>query len=96
MIERKCLACGTWNKDEDLCTHCSNPISPDAIISEKEKKRKEEEAKIQPDKFDVFLDKTKNSKYLLVRLGYYFLYSIVMFIGGIGALFAWMAALANG
>ena len=97
MIERKCLACGTWNKDEDLCINCSNPISPSAIITAKEKKRKEEDdAKIPPSKLDIYLEKAKNSRFLIIRLGYYIMYSIVMFIGAIGVFLAWMAALANG
>lgn len=96
MVERKCLACGTWNKGEDLCTNCSSPVSPTAIVAAKEKIRKKEEGEIQPSKLDIYLEKAKKSRFLVVRVGYYIMYSIVLFIGGIGVLLAWMAALANG
>ncbi|MEO9533096.1 MAG: hypothetical protein ABJG68_09175 [Crocinitomicaceae bacterium] len=95
MIERKCLKCGVWNKDEDYCNSCQEPLSPRALDKVKEEKKAEEERNRVPSKSEVLMLKAKNSKYLLVRWMYYVLYSIFMVIGAIGAMMAWMAALAN-
>ncbi|MCB9224041.1 MAG: hypothetical protein H6582_07705 [Crocinitomicaceae bacterium] len=95
MIERKCTKCGTWNKDEDHCTSCGAALSPKAIDQEKEIKRKEEEANKQPSKFDLFLEKSKNSKFWIVRVGYYIMYSVTLIVGAFGAFVAWMVAMAN-
>jgi hypothetical protein len=95
MIERKCPNCSHWNKEEDLCTKCSEPISPDAIIDSKQEKKRIEEAAKEPDKFDLFLEKMKSSKYILVRWSYHLLYSVFTVIGAIGAFLAWLTAMAN-
>lgn len=94
MIERKCLQCGTWNKDEDECLNCGNALSPKAIEAEKEAIRKAQDPE-KPSLLDVYLEKAKKSKYWAVRVGYRILYSIAVFVGLLGALVAWMAALAN-
>lgn len=45
--------------------------------------------------FDRFLKKTKNHRFLVVRMGYYIAYSISMFIAGLGIFAAWLAAISN-
>jgi uncharacterized membrane protein YvbJ len=95
MIERKCLKCGVWNNDEDYCKSCAEPLSPKALDKVREDRIAEEERNKVPSKTEVFLLKVKKSRFLLVRWTYYFFYSIFMFLGAIGAMFAWMAALAN-
>jgi ferredoxin len=96
MIERKCLSCGTWNKDEDHCTNCGNPISPTEIVKVETKRKREEEANKPPDKFQVFADRMKNHKYFLMRVIYRIGYSIGVVFAALGAFFAWMVAMANG
>ena len=45
--------------------------------------------------FDRFLKKTKNHRFLVVRVIYYIAFSISVFIGAIGVFVAWLAALSN-
>lgn len=96
MIERKCLSCGTWNKDEDHCTNCGNPISPEQIIKVETKRKKEEEANKPKDKFDLFAERMKNHESPFMRFIYKVGYSIGMVFAAIGGFFAWMVAMANG
>jgi len=96
MIERKCLSCGTWNKDEDHCSNCGNPISPEQIIKVETKRKKEEEANKPKDKFDLFAERMKNNESPFMRFIYKVGYSIGMVFAAIGGFFAWMVAMANG
>ena len=96
MIERKCLSCKTWNNEEDYCKNCGEALSPKALDVKREKRLADEEAAKVPSKVDVYLEKAKHSKYFLVRIVYYIVYSIFMIIGGLGAIMAWLTALANG
>lgn len=96
MIERKCPKCKAWNKDEDYCESCGEALSPRALDIRREEKIAAEEAARVPDKFEVLQEKAKHSKYFLVRVGYYIVYSIFMVIGALGAFVAWMTALVNG
>jgi methionyl-tRNA synthetase len=96
MVERKCSNCGTWNTTEDYCKNCGAAVSPAAVNKEKIRKREEEEANKEPSNFDLFLERMKTSKYLLVRMAYKVMYGITMVAGAIGAFFAWMVAMANG
>jgi len=95
MIERKCSNCGTWNNDEDYCKSCGTALSPKALDKQKTEQLKKEAAAIPPSKVDVFLEKAKTSKYLVVRIGYYIFYSIFLVLGAFGAFIAWLAAMAN-
>ncbi|NOQ73083.1 MAG: hypothetical protein GQ574_13845 [Crocinitomix sp.] len=96
MIERKCLSCGTWNKEEDHCSKCGNPISPKEIIKVETKKKKLEEANKPKGKFELFTERMKNHKYFLIRVFYKIGYSIGMVFAALGGFFAWMVAMANG
>ncbi|WP_070137328.1 hypothetical protein [Crocinitomix algicola] len=96
MIERKCLACGTWNKGESHCTHCGNPISPEEVQKADWKKKELEEANKPKDKFDLFAERLKNSDSMFARIIYQIGYSIAMVFAAIGGFFAWMVAMANG
>lgn len=95
MIERKCLKCNTWNKDEDFCVNCGEPLSPKEIEKAEAIARKEKAAKeYKPDKLDIIQEKAKNSKYLLVRVAYKIGYSIGLVVMAIGSFFAWLVAWA--
>lgn len=96
MIERKCLACGTWNNDEKFCKNCGNPIAPEEIERIEQKKKEIEEANKPKDKFDLFAERLKTHRLLVVRIIYKIGYSIGMVFAAIGAFFAWMVAMANG
>jgi len=96
MIERKCPNCSEWNKEEDHCVKCGEALSPDAVMAKREQKRIDEEAAKPPSKVDLFLERAKNSKYMMVRWGYYLMYSVFMVIGAFGAFMAWLVAMANG
>ena len=96
MIERKCLNCGTWNKDEDFCINCGSPISPEEIDRVETKKKIEEEKNKPLDGWDLLMEKMKNHRSGFVRVMYKVMYSIGMVFAAIGGFFAWLIAMANG
>jgi hypothetical protein len=70
-------------------------LSPVLIEEEREKQR--EKARYRaPTKFDVFISRWKNSRYVFLRALYYVLYSIGVVVFGIMSFFAWLAASPNG
>ena len=95
MLERKCLECGNWNKDEKFCTNCNNAIAPEEIIKVEEKKKRIEEANKPKDKWQVIAEKLKTHKSPFVRAVYKIGYSIGLVFAAIGGFFAWMLAMAN-
>ena len=95
-VERKCLKCNTWNKENDYCTKCGNAISPVVIEEIREKKREEIRKNTPPSKTDVFIDKWKNSQFFLLRWLYHILYTIAFIFFAIASFFAWLAASPNG
>ena len=96
MIERKCLACGTWNKDERFCTNCGNAIHPDEILKIEAEKKRIEEANKPKDQFDILAEKMKNHRSGFVRFTYRVMQTIGMIFAAVGAFFAWLVAMANG
>ncbi len=96
IVERKCLSCGTWNKDEDFCTNCGTAISQKQIDKETAEKRRIEEANRPKDKFQLFMENLKNHRFLLFRFFYKVLYTIGVIFAIIGGFFAWIVAMANG
>lgn len=96
MIERKCLNCGTWNKDEDFCTNCGAPISPKEIEKKEAQEKRIEEANKPKDKFDLLAERMKEHDSAFVRFLYKVAYSIGMVFAAIGGFFAWLVAMANG
>ena len=96
MIERKCLSCKVWNKDEDYCTNCGEPLSPKALDKLRDERLAEEEANRPPTLLEKYKAKAQNSRYLIVKISFYMVYGTLLFIGGLGAFMAWLTALANG
>ncbi len=94
-VQRKCPNCGTWNGDEDYCVSCNTLLSP-VIIEEKREEEREKRRYRPPTKFDLFIERWKNSKYWAMRILYKILYTIGMIFAGIAAFFAWLAAAPNG
>ncbi|MCG8576035.1 MAG: hypothetical protein MI810_14190 [Flavobacteriales bacterium] len=96
MIERKCLKCQTWNKDEKHCTNCGNLMRYEDVMQEKEKAKIKAEEEREKDKFELLLERMRNHRFLAVRIGYKILYSISILLGAFGAFMAWLVAMANG
>lgn len=96
MIERKCLNCGTWNKEEDFCTNCGVPISPKEIERKEAQKKKVEEANKPKDKFELLIERMKEHDSVFVRFFYKVVHSIGVVFATIGGLLAWLVAMANG
>jgi hypothetical protein len=95
MIERKCLECHTWNKDEDYCNSCNAPLSPKALDLVRSEKMALEEANRPRTLLEKYKTKAENSKYLIVRFSFYMIYSVLLIIGGFAAFLAWLTAMAN-
>ena len=95
-IQRKCSKCLTWNNDESNCKNCNELIDPVLIEVEREKVREVVRNSVPPTKLDVFIDRWKNSKYLVLRILYKILYSIAVIFVSIATFFAWLAASPNG
>ncbi len=93
--ERKCPKCQFWNKDEDYCVNCGEVLSP-KIIEEKREERREKQRYRPPTKFDIFIDKWRNSRYWVLRVLYRVLYTIGVIFFSIASFFAWLAASPNG
>lgn len=96
MIERKCLQCGTWNKDEDRCLNCGAPLSPKEIDRVETQKKKVAEASKPKDKWELMAEKMKNHESGFIRFLYKVAYSIGLVFAAIGGFFAWMIAMLNG
>lgn len=94
-VERKCPKCGQWNKNEDYCTNCNTVLSP-KIIEEQREQVREARRKREPTRFDRFIERWKNSRFLLVRASYQVLYTIGVIFFAIASFFAWIAASPNG
>lgn len=95
-IERKCTNCSTWNAENDFCSKCGTVISPLLIEEERERKREELRENVLPSKIDLFIHRWKNSRFILLRWIYYFLYTIGFIFFAIGGFVAWLAASPNG
>jgi hypothetical protein len=94
--ERKCPTCNTWNTDEDYCTNCGTLLSPQIIEEKREEEREERRKNKPPTKFDIFLDRWANSKYLGLRILYKIVYGVSVAFFTVASFFAWLAASPNG
>ncbi|MDG1331588.1 MAG: hypothetical protein P8P74_04615 [Crocinitomicaceae bacterium] len=94
--ERKCPNCATWNKDEDYCTKCGTVLSPQIIEEKREEEREVRRKSKPPTKFDLFLSRWENSKYLGLRILYKIVYGVSVAFFAITSFFAWLAASPNG
>ena len=94
--ERKCPSCNIWNNNEDYCKSCGALLSPKIIEEKREEVREERRKSIPPTKFDLFIDRWENSKYVLLRILYKIVYAISIGFIAIASFFAWLAASPNG
>lgn len=95
-VERKCLVCQTWNKDNDYCTNCGNLLSPSLIEENRERERELRRNSIPLTRLDIFIDNWKNSRFLVLRIIYKILYGIAIIFFAIASFFAYLAASPNG
>lgn len=95
-VQRKCPKCLTWNNEESHCVKCHELIDPVLIEDEREKVREEIRNSVPLTKLDIFIERWKNSKYLLLRIIYKIVYSIAIIFVSIAGFFAWLAASPNG
>lgn len=95
-VERKCLVCQTWNKDNDYCVSCGNLLSPKIIEEKREQEREERRNSIPPTPLDLFIEQWKNSRFWLWRVLYQVLYGVAIIFFAIASFFAYLAASPNG
>ena len=95
-MERKCRKCNTWNTDNDFCTNCNAPLSPQEIRKAEVAELERKEADKPKDKVDLFLEKMKDSRYILVRGLYYICFSLWAAFMAVLAFFLWLVAATPG
>jgi ribosomal protein L37E len=92
----KCKNCNTWNVNLDYCSNCGQAISAKVLTKIEDKKREEIRKNKPKDKIDIWLDNLKHHRFWIVRLFYYFAYSVAMIFYLIAGFFAFMIATFNG
>ena len=95
MKQIKCSKCGEWNNDLDYCQNCSEPISREVIEEIREDIRQQERGKEAPSFDEVIIMKARNSKNVIVKFGYYSLYTVSAIVALFGAFIAWGVAMVN-
>lgn len=96
MHEIKCPSCGKWNQDSSFCSGCGTAIGAHEIRKIEIQKKKEEEAAKPPEKIDVWIEKGKHHRFLLVRATFYVLFSIWAVFMAIGSFAMWLIAWSVG
>jgi ribosomal protein L32 len=96
MRKQKCPNCGEWNSDEKACTKCEYTLDFKERRVEEEEKKAQNYLTREKDKLEQFLHDFKTSKYVIVRMIYYVLYSIWMVYFAIISFFAALIAWSPG
>lgn len=92
-MERKCKACGTWNKKNvDHCISCGILISPEKIEQERRDAYEKEQQLRPPNKVDLWLERISNSKNPFVKVFYYIFYSIWFILMGLITIVIYLVA----
>ncbi len=95
-MERKCPQCKTWNSSNKYCTICKQPLDPQLIRELASKNREQENANKPLDRIDMFHNKMKHSRFLIVRIFYTIIYSIWISFVALMSFFMWMTAAGPG
>lgn len=95
-VQRKCPKCNTWNGNEDYCTVCNELLNPILIEDLREEKREARRQNVAPSRLDLFIDRWKHSRFLVLRILFRILYAIGFTFIAIASFFAWLAASPNG
>ncbi len=95
-VNRKCPKCHTWNTDNDYCTNCNELLNHQIRLKEAEQARQTEWDNRKLDKIDATIKRMQYSKYAVVRILFYFVYSVWMIIFWISSFFITMIAMGPG
>lgn len=92
----KCSNCGTFNTNSDYCENCGALINPKLKREKSDQKRhddrEEEDRNRVKGKFELFIERNLNHKFILIRLFFQLLYGIWFVVMAIGAFIAWLFA----
>jgi ribosomal protein L37E len=92
----KCGNCGTFNTNKDYCENCGALINPKLKREKSDQKRiddrEEEDRNRVKGKFELFIERNRNHKNILIRLFFQLLYGIWFIVMAIGAFIAWLFA----
>ncbi len=92
----KCSNCGHFNTNSDYCEKCGELINPKLKRELSDQKRvddrEEEERNRKQSKFELFIERNRNHKNILIRLVFQLLYGIWFIVMAIGAFIAWLFA----
>ncbi|MFT7155026.1 MAG: hypothetical protein ACI8Q1_000025 [Parvicella sp.] len=83
MKQRKCDNCNVWNTDSIRCEACNHPLIAEELHREFVEHLDKEFDNKEKSKFEIFVNKMKESSNVLVKGTYYFFFSlwtIYMFI----------------
>lgn len=75
-MQIKCSQCGQWNSDVEVCNNCGNALSLKKIEEKRLEIHKKKDQFRTPNSFDLFLEKMAQHPNPVVKVVYYFLYSV--------------------
>ena len=90
--EIKCVNCGEWNKEQDYCLSCGQPISQVALLKKQEKEKQSNTLPKKRDEIEESLEKLKNHRFLLIRSSYHIVYSTFWLFWIISSVFSMIVA----
>lgn len=93
---KKCPKCETWNEDKEHCTNCGELLDYWKIREQEVAAKDKEFAERPIPKTDQFFIDMKSSRFLLVRMVYYILYSVWAIVMAIVTFFMMMIAYGPG
>lgn len=95
MITRKCLKCGKFTNDKEMCSYCNTPFITEKTVKEAIKldyKKRLDKPKKEL-KIVILLNKIKSHKYLPIRIFGHLLNSIFLVIFFIVSAISYLIAL---
>lgn len=93
---KKCPKCSQWSEDQETCPHCGELLDYWKIRERDVAQKEKEEAEKPPSDFDKFIESLRHSRFILVRIIFYFFYSIWVGMIAIVSFFMYMVASAPG
>ncbi|MCB9188776.1 MAG: hypothetical protein H6599_05795 [Flavobacteriales bacterium] len=96
MKQIKCPNCKQWNENVARCTNCNTALVAEELNKEYRQKIEAEDAAKEEGKAFKYFQSLKDSKFLLVRLTYQFLFGIWTVYMFFVAVFTWIIATTVG